>query len=290
MRVRFPRRPFLRIDLHTHSSYSDGVLTPAALIQRAALCAVSTIALTDHDEMGGVAEASSVARGMGIRLISGVEISVSWRAQTIHVVGLDVDPEHVLLAQGLAGLREARQVRALKIGEQLCAAGLPDITHDMATGAGNSGALGRGHFARALVASGRAKNAAEAFRRFLADGKPGFVSQKWSELDQAVGWIRSAGGFAILAHPERYRISRPITKALLEDFKLCGGHGIEICRGDPGVAAEQIRSARQLGFMVSGGSDFHGPGAGSCDLGNVAAIHADPAAIWLHQDFGRHCH
>jgi 3',5'-nucleoside bisphosphate phosphatase len=285
-----PSALFLRIDLHTHSVYSDGVLTPAALIERAALREVSTLALTDHDEMGGLEEAGHAARNRGIRLISGVEISVSWRSQTIHVVGLDVDSAHDSLVQGLAGLRDARRLRAVKIGEQLATAGLlaSGIKLDLDTSP--LGAPGRGHFARALAASGRAKNAADAFKRFLAQGKPGYVDQIWAELGQAVAWIRGAGGFAILAHPERYRISRPVAKALWEEFKHCGGHAIEICRDDPGIAAEQIRSARRLGFMLSGGSDFHGPGAGSADLGEVASIHSDPAAVWLHEDFGRHCH
>ncbi|MEQ1880275.1 MAG: PHP domain-containing protein [Burkholderiales bacterium] len=280
----------MRIDLHTHSVYSDGMLTPAALIERAVLREVSTLALTDHDEMGGLGEACLAARDRGVRLISGVEISVSWRSQTIHVVGLDLDPAHVPLAQGLAGLRDGRRLRALKISEQLETAGLLDPADNLVSDSVHRGALGRGHFARALAASGRAKNPADAFKRFLAQGKAGYVDHVWAELGQAVAWIRGAGGFAILAHPERYRISRPVAKALWDEFKHCGGHAIEICRDDPGVAAEQIRSARCLGFMLSGGSDFHGPGAGSADLGDVASIDSDPAAVWLHEDFGRHCH
>lgn len=276
----------MRIDLHTHSSFSDGVLTPAELLQRAARQNVDAIALTDHDETGGLAEAAQVAGELGIRLIAGVEISVSWREHTLHVLGLGIHPEHPQLKQGLSALRAARLARAMRMGERLQEAGIPEIFRDASALANGAGTIGRHHLARSLVARGCARNTADAFKRFLVEGKPGFVAQQWASLVQAIDWIRAAGGIAVLAHPERYRMPRMTSRALLEDFKHCGGEGLEICRHDRGIAFEQLRTARQFGFTPAAGSDFHAPEQSGVELGVVADIGTDAVAVWLQRTSG----
>ena len=255
-------------------------------MQRAACQNVDAIALTDHDETGGLAEATQIAGELGIRLIAGVEISVSWRQHTLHVLGLGIDPDHQPLAQGLIALRAARLARAMRMGERLQEAGISEIFRDASALANGAGTIGRHHLARSLVARGCARNTAEAFRLFLAEGKPGFVAQQWASLEQAIDWIRAADGIAVLAHPERYRMPRMAFRALLEDFKHCGGEGLEICRHDRGIAFEQLRTARQFGFTPAAGSDFHAPEQSGVELGVVADIGTDAAAVWLQRASG----
>jgi predicted metal-dependent phosphoesterase TrpH len=270
----------LSIDLHTHSTYSDGVLTPAALVRRAASRGVSLLALTDHDETGGLAEAAQAASEVNVLLVPGVEISVAWDGHTLHVLGLDIDPHAPELAQGLASIRHSRGERAVRIAAQLDAVGVTGSLPGAARHAGNCAAIGRSHFARFLVEHKHVRNTSDAFRRYLGGGRCAYVPPCWPELAQAIDWIHRAGGQAVLAHPDRYRLPPRIMQSLFEDFGQSGGDAIEIGSDGRFKASAQIRLARQFGFALSSGSDFHAPGKNVADLGDVAEIPSGVPAVW----------
>ena len=270
----------MSIDLHTHSTYSDGVLTPADLVRRAAGRGVSLLALTDHDDTGGLAEAMQAAASAGILLVSGVEISATWNAQTIHIVGLDIHADAPQLAEGLSGIRRSRGERAGQIAAQLGAAGVPDSLEGAARHAGNSAAIGRSHFARFLVERRHVRNTSDAFSRYLGTGRCGYVAPCWPELAQAVAWIHAAGGQAVLAHPDRYRLTPRQLRSLFEAFAHNGGDAVEINSDGRFKSSAQVRLARQFGFALSSGSDFHAPGKNVADLGEVTQIPDGVPAIW----------
>jgi predicted metal-dependent phosphoesterase TrpH len=270
----------LSIDLHTHSTYSDGVLTPAELVRRAASRGVSVLALTDHDETGGLAEAALAAVDSDILLVPGVEISAGWGGQTVHIVGLDIDANAVALAEGLASIRHQRGERAVRIAAQLDAAGVTGSLPGAARHAGHCAAIGRSHFARFLVEHKHVRNTSEAFSRYLGAGRVGYVPPSWPELSRAVDWIHAANGQAVLAHPDRYRLSPRERQALFEAFSEGGGDAIEISGDGRFKSSAQIRLARQFGFALSSGSDFHAPGKDVADLGDVTQIPEGVPAVW----------
>ena len=270
----------LSIDLHTHSTYSDGVLTPAELVRRAASRGVSLLALTDHDETGGLAEAACAASEADILLVPGVEISAAWNGQTIHIIGLDIDANAPLLVDGLASIRDSRGERATRIAAQLDAAGVAGSLAGAARHAGNSAAIGRSHFARFLVEHKYVRNTSDAFSKYLGTGRSGYVPPSWPDLARAVDWIHSAAGLAVLAHPDRYRLSPRMMQALFEAFAESGGDAIEISSDGRFKESAQVRLARQFGFALSSGSDFHAPGKNVADLGDVTEIPAGIPAVW----------
>jgi len=274
----------LRIDLHSHSTYSDGVLTPTALIQRASRNRVDLLALTDHDEVGGVAEAAAAARAAGIGFVAGVEVSVTWAGLTLHVLGLGIDPRNAQLSSGLAGIRKSRAVRAVQIARQLGASGIADSLDGASRFAGDAAAIGRGHFARFLVHQGHAADTKNAFKKYLVPGKCGYVAHQWASLGQAIGWIRNAGGHAVLAHPDQYRLVPLKMQALLDDFKQQGGQALEISGGLRANPMSQIRAAKYFGFSLSAGSDFHTAAHGSADLGDIPAIPEGARRLWQDAD------
>jgi 3',5'-nucleoside bisphosphate phosphatase len=270
----------LRIDLHTHSTYSDGVLTPAELIRRAASRDVGLLALTDHDETGGLAEAALAAAEADIVLVPGVEISADWEGHTIHIIGLDIDAHAPDLVDGLASIRRSRAVRAVQIADQLDSAGVAGSLAGAARFAGSAAAIGRSHFARFLVEQRHVRNTSDAFSKYLGAGRPGYAPPSWPELGQAINWIHCAGGLAVLAHPDRYRVSPRVRQAMFEAFGQAGGDAIEISSDGRFKYSTQIRLARQFGFALSSGSDFHAPGRNVADLGDVTEIPADEPAVW----------
>jgi predicted metal-dependent phosphoesterase TrpH len=266
-------------DLHTHSTCSDGVLAPAALVRRAASRGVAVLALTDHDDLSGLEEARAESDALGVRLVPGVEISVTWSAQVIHVLGLGIDPRANALREALAGLRDGRNARAAQIAARFDAAGIPDSLQGAARHAANPENIGRNHFARFLVEQGHCRDEQQAFRRYLAAGKPAFVPHEWAALGDAIAWIRGAGGYAVLAHPERYKLSGPRLRDLLREFRERGGEGLEI-----GVASRlnplpMLRLAAAFGLSASTGSDFHAPVNGGVDLGDTARIPTGHARV-----------
>jgi predicted metal-dependent phosphoesterase TrpH len=271
----------VKIDLHCHSTVSDGALAPAEVVRRAAAQGVQALALTDHDELGGLAEARAAAHAAGIAFIDGVEISVTWRGSTVHIVGLRVDPGHAGLAAGLGSLRAGRLQRARGIAESLAAAGIEGALEGALRHARNPSLIGRTHFARHLAAIGVVGETREAFKRYLTPGKPGYVPHRWADLQDAVGWIVAAGGAAVIAHPGRYGLSAAAMKDLIGEFRAAGGSAIETVCGSHsrGQYREFGALAAHCGLAVSSGSDFHGPDEGA-ELGSLPAPEEGTRAVW----------
>lgn len=272
----------LNADLHCHSTVSDGVLTPSQVVQRAHANGVELLALTDHDEVGGVAEATEAARVLGLRFVAGVEISVTWGRETIHVLGLGVDPEVPALVEGLARTRSGRMERARAIAAQLEAAGVPDAFDGALAHVGNPQLISRTHFARHIVDAGVCADLGDVFRRFLVEGRPGFVPHRWARLREALRWIGDAGGTAVLAHPGRYRLDDTGLWALISEFRDAGGEGIEVVCGSHDADECRVFARHALGFglRASRGSDFHAPGEGAADLGALPPLPEPLVPVW----------
>ena len=274
----------LNADLHCHSNVSDGTLAPAELAARAKANGVELWALTDHDEVGGIAEAREAAAALGLRFVAGVEISVTWAGKTVHIVGLDIDETAPALIDGLASVRGGRVMRGREIADQLGRAGIAGAFEGALRHADNPEMLGRTHFARFLVEAGVRPSMTEVFRDFLVEGKPGFVPHRWATLEQAVGWIRSAGGQAVIAHPGRYAFSELQRNVLIDSFRDLGGVGIEVVTGShtPDQYGEYARVAQQAGLLASRGSDFHGPSESRVDLWTLPPLPAGLSPVWHH--------
>lgn len=268
-------------DLHTHSSCSDGAYTPAELVRQAAAAGVRVLALSDHDTTDGLAEARHEAGLQGIDLISAVEISTSWRGHTIHVIGLQIDEQAPVLRTGLTGIQAIRAERAIEIGQRLARAGFPGA-YEAALVLAGSGMLTRTHFAQHIVQCGRARSVKQVFERFMTPGKPGYVPTEWATIPDAVSWIRQSGGVAVLAHPQRYKLSATARGALIDEFKELGGAALEVIAGTghpPDIQANATQ-ARRSGLAVSVGSDFHSPENSWLKLGRLPPLPADLLPVW----------
>ena len=268
-------------DLHSHSTASDGTLTPEALMRRASAAGVQVLALTDHDTTAGIAEGQTAADRLGIRLIPGVEVSVTWGGRTIHVVGLNLDPANPRLQDGLGRLLAYRAWRAEEIGRRLAKQGI-EGAYQGAKALSNGRLIGRTHFARFLVAQGRAADLRDVFSRYLVSGKPGHVAGEWATLEEATSWIHDAGGQAVIAHPARYRLTRARLLKLLGEFRECGGGGLEVVSGSHSrdETLSFARVAREQRLLASAGSDYHGPENPWIDLGRLPALPAGCTPIW----------
>jgi predicted metal-dependent phosphoesterase TrpH len=269
-------------DLHCHSNVSDGMLAPASVAARAKARGVDVWALTDHDEVSGIAEARAAAAALGLAFIPGVEISITWAGQTVHIVGLQIDERNAALQRGLASTRSGRELRAREMAEQLAMAGIPDAYEGALRYAGNPDLISRTHFARYIIDRGVCHDVPSVFRHYLIEGKPGYVPHRWASLQQAVGWIRGAGGVAVIAHPGRYKFDAMAYDALFEEFKRLGGTAIEVITGShtPDQYDEYAKVAQRYGFLASRGSDFHGPGESRVDLGELPALPASVKPVW----------
>ncbi len=270
-------------DLHCHSTVSDGTLRPEALARRAHANGVALWALTAHDEVGGLIEAADTASSLGMAFVPGVEISVSVGDQTIHVVGLDIDATNAELRAGLAQVRQGRDARARAMAIELERhAGAKDIYACALRQAGNPALLSRTHFARCLVEQGLCANTHDVFTRYLTPGKPGYVEHDWASLADAVGWIRGAGGLAVIAHPGRYRFTSTEEWALFARFRELGGVGVEVVTASHSATdfRKYATIAREFGFHASRGSDFHSPGESRCDLGKLPLLPEGTLPIW----------
>lgn len=270
-------------DLHCHSTVSDGLLAPTVLVERAQANGVDLLALTDHDEIGGLDEVLAAAATRGLRMVTGVEISVSWGDdQTVHIVGLNFDRRHPALIAGLARVRSGRDARAGLMAAELAKAGIDGAYAGALKYVGNPALISRSHFARYIVERGFAPDVKTVFDHWLAKGKPGYVSHAWAELREAVDWIKAAGGIAVIAHPGRYRLTPTERRALFVAFKELGGQGIEVISGSANET--EIREfagiAREFGFLASRASDFHGPGESYTDLGRMAQLPPDLKPVW----------
>lgn len=272
----------LNVDLHCHSSVSDGVMAPSEVAARAKANGVDVWALTDHDEVGGIAEARAAARTLDLDYVAGVEISATWAGHTLHIVGLHIDETNEALIQGLATTRTGRTRRAREIALELEKAGIPDAYEGALKFVGNPDLISRMHFARYISELGICASPAEVFSRFLTSGKPGFVPHRWASLTDAVKWIHDAGGISVMAHPGRYKLSDIEFGALFDEFKQLGGMAIEVTTGSHSVDqyAQYAEIARQYGFLASRGSDFHGPGESRVDLGNLPPLPSGVKPVW----------
>ncbi len=276
--VSFPQNA----DLHCHSVVSDGTLTPEQLAARARANGVDLWSLTDHDEVGGQQRALEAARAEGLRYLTGVEVSVTFADETVHIVGLGFDHTDPRMAEGLADTRDGRGPRAIEMGEQLAKVGIPGAYEGALKYVGNPRLISRTHFARFLVETGACRDTAEVFRRFLVEGKPGYVPHRWARLGDAVRWITQAGGVAVVAHPARYNFSATAQYALFSEFKQHGGQGVEVVTGSHSAAEAQryAELAREFGLAASRGSDFHSPDESHVDLGRLAPLPADLTPVW----------
>ena len=272
----------LDVDLHSHSTHSDGLLTPAEVVTRAFEQGVKTYALTDHDELSGLPQARATAEAHGMQFINGVEISVSWQDETLHIVGLNFDPEHAQIADGLRAVRAGRHQRADRIAADLERAGVAGALAGAKRYARNPDLLSRPHFARYLVEQGLVKDTQAAFKRFLTPGKPGYVEHQWVTLAQAVQWIIAAGGAAVIAHPGRYKLNNRENEVLLGEFRDLGGAGVEVVTGSHTTDQYETwaRYARRYGLKASAGSDFHGPGESYLDLGKLPDLPYGLVPVW----------
>ena len=269
------------IDLHSHSNVSDGLLSPAGLVEHAAAHGVRVLALTDHDDIDGLSEARQAAAQYGIQLVNGVEISVTWKKRTLHIVGLNINPEDENLKAGLAAVRLSRLDRAKQMARGLEAAGIHG-SFEAASSYAQQSILTRMHFARFLVERQYAKDAKSVFKKYLVKGKPGFVDHQWMSLDSALDLIINSGGVAVLAHPGRYDIRRTNMLLLLEEFRSFGGTAIEVVTGSHTAAqyVEYAKYAQLFGLKASQGSDYHGKGISFMGMGQLPPLPSNCVPVW----------
>jgi len=272
-------------DLHSHSLASDGTLAPAELVRRARAAGVDALALTDHDETAGLAEAASAAADCGLALVPGVEISVTWSAMTVHIVGLNIDPDNAELQAGLERLREFRAWRAEEIGRRLANHGIEGAYED-ARARAKGRIISRTHFAQFLAQNGYAKDVRSVFKHFLRPNKPGHVGGQWASLEEAVGWIRGAGGVAVIAHPARYRLTATKLRTLAGAFRECGGVGLEVVSGSHSRndTRDMAKLAKRFDLLASAGSDYHGPEHPWLELGRLPELPGECVPIWSEWD------
>jgi hypothetical protein len=272
----------LNADLHCHSNVSDGTLAPEALAARAHAHGVELWSLTDHDELGGQQRARDAALGLGLAYLAGTEISVSFAGETVHIVGLGIDPADEALRAGLAMTRGGRRERALQIGAELAKVGIAGAYEGALRYVSNPELISRTHFARWLVEAGVCEDTHAVFRRYLAVGLPGYVPHRWARLGDAVRWVRDAGGVAVIAHPARYRYTPTEEYALFTEFIAHGGRGVEVMTGSHS-AAEQARyadTALEFDLLASRGSDFHSPEESRVELGSLPDLPARLTPVW----------
>ena len=269
------------IDLHSHSNISDGLLSPAELVEHAANHGVRVLALTDHDDISGLAEARQAAVQHGIQLVNGVEISVTWKKRTLHVVGLNINPDDESLRAGLAAVRSSRLDRARQMALGLEKAGIHG-SFEAASSYANQSILTRMHFARFLVERQYAKDAKSVFKKYLVKGKPGFVDHQWMSLEAALDLITNSGGVAVLAHPGRYDLRRTNMLLLLEEFRALGGMAIEVVTGSHTAAqyVEYAKYAQMFGLKASQGSDYHGKGISFMGMGRLPDMPGNCIPVW----------
>lgn len=272
----------LNIDLHCHSTASDGLLPAAEVARRAAENGVTMLALTDHDNLDGLAAARAVANEVGMRFINGVEISIEWGGLQIHILGFNFNADDEVLNAGLASIRSGRIGRAERMSAELEKIGISGSFEGAMRHAENPHLISRAHFARYLVEIGVCKDVRSVFESYIVPGKPGYVDHRWATLEESINWVVGAGGVAAIAHPGRYKLSRQEMRLLLDDFKGLGGQALEVISGSHSVENVSVfgRFAREYGFMASCGSDFHGPGESYIDLGKLAPLPQGLMPVW----------
>ena len=280
-RLRYNAAMVVQYDLHSHSTASDGTLAPRELVACAARAGVGVLALTDHDTLEGISAAQFAAAEYGLQFVPGIEISVTWQRRTVHILGLHVDPGNRQLRAGLQVLQSFRRWRAEEIGRRLEKSGITG-TYSAASVLSAGGMMGRTHFARVLLREGHGKSLQKVFKRFLVRDKPGYVPGEWATLDDAVHWIRAAGGQAVIAHPARYRLTASKLTQLVEEFRECSGTALEVVSGSHSAEEnyKMARFAMRHQLLGSQGSDYHGPEKRWVQLGKLPGLPADCPPIW----------
>ncbi|SFB81124.1 hypothetical protein SAMN05216344_103252 [Polaromonas sp. OV174] len=275
-------KTILNADLHCHSVVSDGTLTPEVLAERAKANGVELWALTDHDEIAGQQRAADAAKAQGLHYLTGTEISVTFAGETVHIVGLGFDASNTALQQGLRNTRGGREQRAMEMAESLAKAGIHGAFEGALKFVGNPELISRTHFARFLVESGVCRETPEVFRKYLTEGKPGYVPHRWASLQNAVNWITQAQGVAVIAHPGRYRFTANEEYALFTEFKAHGGQGVEVVTGShtPQEYLKYAETAKEFGLAASRGSDFHSPDESHTDLGALPFLPGQLTPVW----------
>lgn len=269
------------IDLHCHSTISDGLLPPQDLVAHAAQRGVKVLGLTDHDDLGGLAMAAEAAKLHDIAFINGVEISVTWKRRTLHIVGLKINPENAALMTALAKVRIGREERAIEMAAGLAKAGIAGAYEGAKTFAKQS-IMTRSHFAQYLVQAGHAKNVKSVFKKFLVKGKPGFVDHQWMGLEEAVTLINASGGTAVIAHPGRYDLGFVNMHLLMHEFRGYGGEAIEVVTGShtPPQYDQFAKIAHRFSLKASQGSDYHGPGLSYMEMGYLPDLPKGCVPVW----------
>jgi predicted metal-dependent phosphoesterase TrpH len=272
----------LNADLHCHSVVSDGTLTPEALAERAKANGVELWALTDHDEIGGQHRAAAAAKALDMHYLTGTEVSVTFAGQTVHIVGLGFDADNPDMQQGLRNTRGGREQRAMEMSDSLAKAGIHGAYEGALKFVGNPELISRTHFARFLVETGVCRETPEVFRKYLTEGKPGYVPHRWANLRDAVTWITQAQGVAVIAHPGRYKFTPNEEYALFTEFKSHGGRGVEVVTGShtPQEYLRYAETAKEFGLAASRGSDFHSPDESHTDLGTLPFLPGELTPVW----------
>ncbi|WP_332775201.1 3',5'-nucleoside bisphosphate phosphatase [Polaromonas sp.] len=275
-------KSILNADLHCHSVVSDGTLTPEALAERAKTNGVELWALTDHDEIGGQHRAAAAAKAQGMHYLTGTEISVTFAGVTVHIVGLGFDADDAGMQQGLQNTRSGRGQRAHEMAEGLAKVGIKGAYEGALKFVGNPALISRTHFARFLVESGVCRDTSEVFRKYLTEGKPGYVPHRWASLRDAVTWITQAKGVAVIAHPGRYKFTPNEEYALFTEFKAHGGQAVEVVTGShtPQEYVKYAETAKEFGLAASRGSDFHSPDESHTDLGTLPYLPGELTPVW----------
>jgi len=275
-------KTILNADLHCHSVISDGTLTPEALAERAKTNGVELWALTDHDEIGGQHRAAAAAKAQGLHYLTGTEISVTFAGETVHIVGLGFDVDDAGMQQGLRKTRGGREQRAMEMSEGLAKVGIKGAFEGALKFVGNPELISRTHFARFLVESGVCRETPDVFRKYLTEGKPGYVAHRWASLRDAVSWITQARGVAVIAHPGRYKFTPNEEYALFTEFKAHGGQAVEVVTGShtPQEYLKYAETAKEFGLAASRGSDFHSPDESHTDLGTLPYLPGELTPVW----------
>lgn len=269
------------IDLHCHSNISDGTFPPEELVAYAHEQGVKVLALTDHDDVGGLKIAREAAEARDMHFINGVEISVTWKKRTLHIVGLKVNPEYAPLKLALDAVRIGRLNRAKQMAADLARVGIEGSFEGAQALAGNS-IITRSHFARFLVEQGHAKNVRAVFKKFLVKGKPGYVNHEWMSLKKAVSLIKNSGGIAVIAHPGRYDLGTINLHLLMHEFRSYGGEAIEVVTSShtPPQYQQFAKIAHRFSLKSSLGSDFHGPGVSYIEMGTIGDLPQGCTPVW----------
>ncbi len=277
------------IDLHCHSTISDGLYPPEQLVAHAHKQGVKVLALTDHDDMSGLGKAREVAEQLGVSFINGVEISVTWKKRTLHIVGLKIDPSYSPLKTSLDAVRQGRIDRAKLMAEGLEKVGIEGSFEGAQTIA-DGGIITRSHFARFLVDNGHAKNVKTVFKKYLVKGKPGFIDHQWMSLEEAVTLIRDSGGTAVIAHPGRYDLGMINMHLLMHEFRRYGGEAIEVVTGShtPSQYVQFAKVAHKFSLKASLGSDFHGPGISYMEMGCISELPSGCVPVWQDWEEARY--